>query len=178
MTEEQTTQLLMFLGKFWSNLSIDDDTIDAWHIVFCDEPYSEVVAAARSLVKASTSPFPPTPGMVLAEKTNLTPSTALKTNEAWTWFTSKSSRKILPPPSDHEKRAWELWGGDRRWGSLPDPQWAPNPADAAKVISFAKREFEELLKSSLPPRPHLNGLGAPSTDVVTLVENLTKRLGE
>lgn len=174
MTQTETIQLLKFLSKFWANLVVDDDTIDAWHVIFVDEPFADVVSAARKLVKVSNSPFPPTPGMVLQQKSNQQPPRALAVSDAWQWFTSPGSRKSLPPPSEVHKAAWESWGGQRRWGSLPDPNWAPNPAEAHKVISFAKKEFESLCANYEQAPPTTRDKIEAPTNVINLIDMLTK----
>lgn len=46
-----------------------------------------------------------------------------------------------------EREVWHAWGGPNRFGALPDPKYSDDHAEAATVLSFARKEFIELFNS-------------------------------
>lgn len=142
MTRPQTIQLLTLLSSAFPSLAITEDKIDSWLFILADEDPQDMLIAARHLAKTKDSSFAPVPSELInyikSTKVVDIPSADLAWNN--------------PEASDIGREAWRIWGGDSRWGMMPDPRYSDNPEKANQTLSFAKNEFvkiyDALLKQS------------------------------
>jgi hypothetical protein len=110
--------------------------IDDWHFTLSDEDPRKVITAARYVAKTCEKGFAITPGFLLKASKEL--SNEMRSGEiAWNDGPAKAK-------TDFDRETWRLWGGSSRYGSLPDPKYCDDPADAHTVLSFARKEFLEL----------------------------------
>lgn len=124
-------QLLKLLSSAYPSFTPTKDTIDSWRVLLSKESPKEALAAVIYLGRNSIADFAPTPAKVIAQIRQLRQQSIPNAELAWQ----------KPQMSELSRKAWQLWGGDARWGSLPDPKYSDNPIAAQNVVSFAQKEF-------------------------------------
>lgn len=90
-----------------------------------------MLITARYVAKNHDSSFAPTPNVLIKFSRTLNRGEIPNAELAWQ----------KPKETELSRKAWELWGGDARWGALPDPKYSENPQSAQTILSFAQKEF-------------------------------------
>lgn len=114
LNQDQTEILLKMLAATWRNFKIDMSTVAVWRDALSDVSPKAALAATRYLIKTFESDWPPKPSHVR--------SAALKFSAP----PRKLAAELFPKGPGNastpaERRAWDLWGGQRLWGTIPDP---------------------------------------------------------
>jgi hypothetical protein len=173
MNKQQIIQLLTLLSSAFPSLAITDDKIDSWLFILADENPQEMLLAARHLAKTKDSSFAPVPSELInyikSTKVVEMPSADLAWNN--------------PEATELGAEAWKIWGGDSRWGMMPDPKYSENPQKANQTLSFAKAEFIKIYEALLSKSKHqqvlddhtsavkaLEGLQSQGIDLVRLLK--------
>ena len=137
MTKPELLNLLTAINATWPQFALSEAVTDIWWKHFENEHYPASIAAVLELGKDPEQKFPPHPGAILGHGKT---SAKQEAQEAWTAITTRKQ----PANSEVAKRAWERWGGGRRWGLLPDPRYATNGETAERTVSMARAEFIDL----------------------------------
>lgn len=121
-------------------MTVDDETIEAWHFAFQDENANEVFHAVRYLFKTQPDSFAPNPSLIFGAMKELRSPQIDSAEIAW----AQGPRQVRSP---HDAEIWRLWGGATRWGGLPDPKYREDPLQATRELNFARKEFVDLYNS-------------------------------
>ena len=139
MTKKETAEFLAMVALSFTDVIINDPTINAWHYLFSDDDFQTVQKAFKLFVENSDSAFAPKPPQLKTIIKNLSPTADLPASLAWT----------NPQATSLSREAWRRWGGGERYGMLPDPPYCDDPISAQTVVSFAMKEFCDIYNSLL-----------------------------
>lgn len=137
MEKKEVFSLLRLLSNLWPNITLTDDLVDAWFWVLESHESVKVMAATKYIINTKESDFPPNASQIvkaIADINNSGESAEIAWDEGGY-------------SSEFAKHVWRRWGGDRRFGSLPDPKYSPEPLEAERTLSFARKEFIDLYNS-------------------------------
>lgn len=139
MDQKEIAMFLKLISSIWPNHRIDADLIKGWAILLDDMNFSNCVAALKASLKLGRLPrdFPPSlPALIEI----IGPQTLDPREEARLQY--KAAER-----SDLGNRAWEMWGGGRHWGMLPDPRYADDQEAAIKTLAFEERRYIDIYLS-------------------------------
>jgi hypothetical protein len=135
MTRQESDKIVRLVASVWPTFAVTDDVLEAWFFVLDDEPVAAAARAVKHLAKTAGGAFAPSLPDIAKAMRQLS-SGHDSAELAWV-------RRDTP----FAEAVWRAWGGDRRWGSLPDPKYCEDPVEAERTLSFARREFLELYRS-------------------------------
>ncbi len=144
MTVEESAKVLAVIGAGYPQFVFTVETAGAWAKMFEQDPIEVVLGAYHYLVRSGelkNPAFPPSMGEIAAKiaewkkpKYDAAEVVWLKgPGEGW---------------SDIAQEAWRLWGGQSRWGRLPDLR-ADGSSSANMTMNLAKKQFIEVYQSLL-----------------------------
>lgn len=169
MDSNQIQTLLRRISQLWNNYPLPDaDALEMWELALADEAPEAAVKAVLYLAKHDKSEFGPSLKKLLftieEQKSGGNDAAEL----AW----SSKGRN-----SELAAEAWREWGGDSRWGALPDPRYCEDSGKAESQLSFARKEFLELY-AALEERQRQGHLQIDHQTAVNVLERVNRALVE
>lgn len=134
MTRDEMIKIHGMLRGNFSDFQVSDIGINAWLQQFRDLPASELASAVQFFIDTAETPFAPNPSIIRGVLRKLRGEHTLDAALAW----KDHTRSALAT------EAYRVWGGDARFGALPDPRFCNNPISAQTALDFARKEFIEI----------------------------------
>ena len=143
MTKSEIATILGLIEQSFRDFKLTEKSINTWFILFEDENYPQVFQAFKHYINNSDSSFSPKPTELKQIIKKLFGYQQKNAAISWQSMIKKTRDDITMLDAE----AWKLWGGDERFGRLPDPKNSPNPAQAESTIAFARKEYIELYEA-------------------------------
>jgi hypothetical protein len=173
MTLQETAKLVALVTQLWQSFKIADGTVEAWHFALDDLDFNQVAIALKSGIRAGrfNREFPPTPMNIrtLVEESTRTVAklTPAQIFEARDFDHSKLSQM-----------AFIRWGGNAKFGMMPDPAYADDAHQCSITWTMEKNRYCEIYNSMVSHIEHDN-FAEIHGEAKLLIENLSnlKSLG-
>lgn len=138
MSPANVSKLLKIIAEHYNHFKFTEDKVDAWYMALQDLEDMEVYSAYQRL-RRKGGEFPPNVGQIEAEvlkSKNLESAQSAEITWADLWANKGTTDPIA-------QEAWQKWGGQARWGRMPDIKYDNSPK-AQQTIAFARKEYIEL----------------------------------
>ena len=155
MLPNETMMLLKRMTQMWNNFPMPSaEDFELWQAMLEDTDKALAFKAVMYLFKNDPSPHAPMLKTLCYTIEQMKPEALEGAATAWACLTSRRQHEATPLALE----AWRMWGGDSRWGSMPDPMYCENPREAETTLSFARKEFIEIyerMKTNTDKHPEL-----------------------
>lgn len=137
MTRVETAKLLKLISNMWPSLVVDEDTVSSWHLVLSCFDLNFVIARVLAGVKERRieTRFAPGAAVVLELCQPERADPAERCRLMWCGEL---------PKDETYKLAWEIWGGNKHWGALPNIHYSDNPGSTQKLLAFEEKRLIEI----------------------------------
>lgn len=147
MNREEVGKVLTRLSYYYPNFHVSPELMAVWHELLRDKDYGLVCAAIKELLREEAFKiFAPTAPSII-QKIEAMESAKSGAGEPPVCVFYRGPERAK---EGLEVRAWNTWGGIRRWGQLPDTK-APHidPGGAHFRWESAKKDFIAIYESLL-----------------------------